>query len=389
VKRIFVTGVLVVLLCAATAAASVGPTVSAGRVHMWSPQFMNGAKQITAAEAVSNARAFDVIAGLEKVYRPYVSQMKAANPKLDLFLYQKGMFVYNASLAESAYSHDAQGRRITGVHYPGTYLLHPLSPKALAYEIDEAKQGLASSGFDGIFLDTLGPAALNPTFVSALPINPGTGKVWAVGDWVKATAGLAGQLAAAIGKPVIGNGLRDGRNYFDPDTATRELLRTGMAGGMAEAWLRGAKNPIDSYPRESVWQQNVDMLADAGSLGCSVLAVTKVWTTATKAQKDAWYEFALASFLLGSDGHSYLSFSYAPGDATVEYPWSNLSLGSPSGRYAKVNNVYQRSFSGGRVLVNPTTTTYTVKLGGTFHTLDGAAVTSITLEANGAEILTT
>ena len=76
-------------------------------------------------------------------------------------------------------------------------------------------------------------------------------------------------------------------------------------------------------------------------------------------------------------------------DATVVYPWSALNLGSPSGRYAKVNNVYQRSFSSGRVLVNPTPSTFTVKLGGTFHTLDGAVVTSVTLKANSAEILTT
>jgi len=350
---------------------------------------MDGAKQITLAQAVADAKTFDVIAGLEKVYRPYVSQMKAANPKLQLFVYQKGMFVYNKTLTESAYSHDANGNRIQGRHFAGTYLLNPVSPKALAYQISEAQQNLSSSGFDGIFMDTLGIAALNPTFVTSLPVNPATGQVWAKNDWVKASSTMAGQVAAAIGKPVIGNGLRDGRSYFDPNVLTSQLLKSGLSAGMAEAWLRGATNPIDAYPRESVWQQNVDMIADAGSLGGSVLAVTKVWTNGTKAQKDAWYEFTLASFLLGSDGHSYLSFTYAPGDATVVYPWSALNLGSPSGRYAKVNNVYQRSFSSGRVLVNPTPSTFTVKLGGTFHTLDGTVVTSVTLKANSAEILTT
>ena len=284
-KRFLLAGALVVLLVqSASASAAVGPSVNAGRVHTWAPQYMDGAKQITLAQAVADAKTFDVIAGLEKVYRPYVSQMKAANPKLQLFVYQKGMFVYNKTLTESAYSHDANGNRIQGRHFAGTYLLNPVSPKALAYQISEAQQNLSSSGFDGIFMDTLGIAALNPTFVTSLPVNPATGQVWAKNDWVKASSTMAGQVAAAIGKPVIGNGLRDGRSYFDPNVLTSQLLKSGLSAGMAEAWLRGATNPIDAYPRESVWQQNVDMIADAGSLGGSVLAVTKVWTNGTKAQ---------------------------------------------------------------------------------------------------------
>src|SRR2546426_1703952 len=48
----------------------------------------------------------------------------------------------------------------------------------------------------------------SPQFVRALPINPATGLVWTAPDWIAATAALAGQIAAQIGKPVIGNGLR-------------------------------------------------------------------------------------------------------------------------------------------------------------------------------------
>jgi hypothetical protein len=314
--------------------------------------------------------------------------MKAANPSLQLFAYEKGMFVYSGKLPESAYSHDASGRRVRGAKFAGTYLLDPLSPDALSYQVAQAKQGLKTSGYDGVFLDTLGLAALNPTFVSTMPVDPRTGRTWKAVDWMAATAAMAGKTAAAIGKPVVGNGLRDGKNYFDPSVLTRQLLR-GLDGGMAEAWLRGATNPIGAYPREAVWKQNVDMLADASTLGGSVLAVTKVWTNGSQAQKDAWYAFALASFLLGSDGHSYLSFSYAPGDATVVYPWNAVDLGKPSGPYSKSANVYQRSFAGGRVLVNPTGASYTVKLGGTFHTLDGKAVTTVSLGADTGVILTT
>jgi hypothetical protein len=366
----------------------IGPKTPAGRMRPWSPQYMNGSQTVTLSQAVATAKAFNVIVAVPKVYKGYVSAMKAANPNLQLFVYAKGMFTYDTSLPEAAYSHDASGNRIQGVHFP-TWLLNPLSSQAVSAQVENAKQQLASSGYDGVFLDTLGPAALNPTFVKALPINPNTGQVWTVGDWVKASAGLAGKVAVALGKPVIGNGLRDGRNYFRPGAETSVLLETGMRGAMAEAWVRGASNPIDAYPKEETWKQNVEMLVDAGARGSSALAVTKVWTAGTQAQKNAWLNFTVATFLLGNDGRSYLAFTYSPGDSTNDYPLYHLDLGTASGAYAKLNNVYQRSFSGGRVLVNPTTSSFTVKLGATYHTLDGSAVTSITLGPNTAQILTT
>jgi hypothetical protein len=364
----------------------VGIGGSAGSVRPWSVQYMNGSLPVTLDQALATARSFDTIAALPKVYKTYVSQMKAANPNLQLFVYSKGPFTYDTTLPEAAYSHDVNGSRIQGAQY-STWLLDPVSPLAIAAQAAAASKLLTSSGYDGVFLDTLGVAALNcPQFVKALPINPATGLVWTAPDWINATAAMAGQIAAQIGKPVIGNGLRDGKNYFDP--GTRQLLRTGLRGAMAEAWLRGAMNPVTAYPKELIWKQNIDAVIDAGANGASFLAVTKVWTTGTQAEKDAWYKYTLASFLLANDGNAYLSFSYDNGDATVDYPWNHLDLGAPTGAYAKVDNVYQRSFAAGRVLVNPTKYTYTVQLGATYHTLAGAAVTSVTLAPNASEILT-
>jgi hypothetical protein len=82
---------------------------------------------------------------------------------------------------------------------------------------------------------------------------------------------------------------------------------------------------ITKYPSETVWKQNVDLLVDAGARGYGVLQSTKVWTTATTAEKDAWYEYTLASFLLGNDGRSRFFFSYAPGDSTVDRRWNDLA----------------------------------------------------------------
>jgi hypothetical protein len=364
---------------------NVGSKINAGRVHAWSVQYMDGSTTVTSSQAVATASAFDTIVALKKTYAQYVAQMKSANPKLQLFVYVKGIFTYDRSLPESAYSHDRNGNRIQGKQY-ATWLLDPLSPAALSAQVLVATSFLRQSGYDGVFLDTLGIAALNPEFVKSVPIDPNTGQAWTPLDWVNATGRFAGQLKAAIGKPTIVNGLRDGPNYFD--AGSKNLLNS-VDGGMAEAWLRGAMNPITRYPSETAWKENVDAVADAGARGSSFLAVTKVWSGGTQAQKDAWYLFTLASFLLGNDGRSSVTFSYTQGDAAVDRPWYHLALGSPSGPYAKVGGVYQRSFARGRVLVNPTQSTFAIDLGGTFHTLTGLLVTAVTLKPETATILTT
>src|SRR5205823_555488 len=112
----------------------------------------NGAENVISDQAVAAAREFDVIAALPKVYRPYVRQMKAANPKLLLFVYAKGVVTYDGTLPEAAYSHDLQGNRVQGRQYPGTWLLDPTSPIAAASQIDNAQRLLAQSGYDGVFL---------------------------------------------------------------------------------------------------------------------------------------------------------------------------------------------------------------------------------------------
>jgi hypothetical protein len=381
-----VTPFLLAVAFADAASAAIGPKSDAGRIRPWSVQYMDGNVTVTQAQAVATAKTFDAIAALPKVYSAYVSAMKAANPNLQLYVYAKGMFTYDTTLPESAYSHDANGNRIQGMTF-ATWLLNPNSPAAVTAQATAAQSALAKSHYDGVFLDTMGVAALNVgQFVRAAPVNPATGQVWTSSDWMQATANFGGQIATALGKPVMANGLRDGKSYFTP-TLSSELLTTGMTGGMAEAWIRGGSNSITAYPKEAAWKQNVDAIADAGARGSSFCAVTKVWTDGTQAQKDAWFTYTAASFLLGNNGNSYLAFTYNQGDATADYPLWHVDLGTATGPYAKVNNVYQRSFTAGRVLVNPTPNTYTIQLGATYHTLDGASVASVTLGPNSASIL--
>ena len=69
------------------------------------------------------------------------------------------------------------------------------------------------------------------------------------------------------------------------------------------------------------------------------------------------------------------------------YPEFDVSLGSPVSEYYLVNSTYTRDFIKGKVLVNPTTSPYTVNLNSEYKTIDGKIVSNITLDAHSGAIL--
>lgn len=58
------------------------------------------------------------------------------------------------------------------------------------------------------------------------------------------------------------------------------------------------------------------------------------------------------------------------------------------GSYRRTGGVYERSFTNGEVLVNPTTSPVTISLGGRFLDEGGAVVTTVTLQPHTGRILT-
>jgi hypothetical protein len=74
---------------------------------------------------------------------------------------------------------------------------------------------------------------------------------------------------------------------------------------------------------------------------------------------------------------------------TFASPYWRAAIGTPTGTYTKTGGVYQRAFTAGKVLVNPTNFPVTVQLGGTYRTLDGVTVTALTMKPHTGEVLTT
>jgi hypothetical protein len=368
-----------------------GTPAGSPTLDLWAAKFMNGSRSVTLDQAVAEAQRFDVISATRNVYRPYVAQMKAANPNLTLLVYLNGTFAQQnqgSAFPDAWYSHTAQGAKITS-HGWGNYLMNPASQGWIDYIVQTCLSYRADSGYDGCLLDMLGTGPLLPRYGTGLPVNPATGQVWTPNQWLQATSHLAEQVKSALGSaPLGGNGIQNGWSYFRPTAPSAQLFGS-VDYGMAETWVRSAGQSINEWAPEQRWQANVDALADAGSRGESILAITKCWTDGTAAQKEQWHRFALASFLLGNDGHSRFYFSYsASNDAADDNAMWHVKLGQPQGAYSDTGGVYQRTFAAGKVLVNPGDTSVTVALGGTYTDLDGQTVSSVTMAPHTGQIVT-
>lgn len=345
----------------------------------------------TLTEALRVARTHDVVSARPGTYAPYLAPMRTANPSLRLFAYMNGSFAQKNQgtlYPEAWYLRDALGRKITSLGF-GNYLMDPSSPGWRAERVQHCAKVLASSGYDGCMLDMLGVAPLDKGYVTGLPVNPATRTVWTAREWLAATDSLAAAVRAGTGKPVVGNGAASGARYFHA-VAPTSVLNNGTDASVAEVWLRPASARIDAFPAESRWKASVDQLVDAGRSGENVLTMTKLWVPGTQAQKDRWHQYALASFLLGTDGRARFNLSYErTGDHTHGHAWWDVQLGAPVGAYAKTGSVYTRQFTGGTVLVNPTTARVVVPLPKPMRGLDGVVRTSVVLDGQQGAVLRT
>jgi hypothetical protein len=373
----------------ASARASVAPPVPSEYPGPWSPSYINTPiTQATEAEAVTVAESNDVVVAQVSVYLPWIAKMKQINPSLQMFAYQNGSFAEpGKSYPQSWYAHNANGARVTSIGW-GNYLMSPSSPE-WAQTVTQQCTANVALGYDGCFLDSFGDGILATGYLSSLPVDAATGQVWTQPEWVAADVQIAQTLRAAEPSiPIIANTIGNGQRYWSSTRTTLPILNV-LGGGMEELFLRTPSAPVSSFKSQASWLQDVTVLSDAESRGDFIVATTKLWVTATVDQINAWHRYALASFLMGTEGHdrfSFLATNTWPSPITPQ-PYDQVQIGTPVAPMAEVNGAFQRQFTNGLALVNPTTSTVTVALGSSYTDLEGDVVTSLTLPPNTGDVL--
>jgi Hypothetical glycosyl hydrolase family 15 len=362
-------------------------------LKLWAAENESLTHAPTHAAALGDARRLDAISALRVTYPGEIDAMRAVNPDLQVYAYVMGTFAWRSqppgTYPASWYLRDEHGAYVRSVgEWAGHYLIDPGRRGWIRDRVLTCRRFLRESGYDGCMIDVLGSAPLRGSFTSGVPVNPRTGAPWQPADWLAATADLAAAVKRAVAPSlVIGNGLSSGGAYFSEGAPTARLLRD-IDGGIAEAWLRGAHSDPRLFPSVLIWRQSVDMLTEAALAGKTVMTLTKVWVETDPSTTRAWYRFALASFLLGTNGSAYFGFSAAREEAPTMPFRTPVRLGAPLDRYRQVDRAYVRRFEGGIVLVNPSDGAVRVPLSGSFVTLDGDGVEDrIVIESHTGEIL--
>jgi hypothetical protein len=199
---------------------------------------------------------------------------------------------------------------------------------------------------------------------------------------------MLNKIRAKLGNSrlIVCNGIYDGNTWQSRIDGYKYVLdRININGIMGEGWWR--HNPVTTWFSESYWKASVDGLVQIESyfiknstmkMFIPVCYVANDGNTVlpTGATRTQVARYGFASTLLGiQSSRDYLSLT---NDPTLMADYYNTlfsrNIGYPLGDYSVVSNthVYQRSFSGALVLVNPTGTSYTVVLDGTYTNLDGS-----------------
>jgi hypothetical protein len=309
-----------------------------------------------------------------KVYGDMIAQLHAWNPALKVLVYdlgpytQSGTSEYETLMAEHPdyFARDAQGNLITVKAASGSpafaqnTLMDEGNPGWQAWEAQRVATNIAKWGFDGAYIDSMGPGPFSGT-TTGVPINPSTGQAYTETQWMSAAGQTLDVIKAAIGsKYLFSTGLVNGIAYQND---TYYLSDSTVNGVQTNSWMRVSDGSLTQWPSPSLLASDLAMVQSLQAQGKAFFAWTNVWTTATPAQESAWETYSLAAYLLVDNGvNDYYMFD-SPFDSdrtTIFYPNELAALGAPTGSFTLTGGVYSRSFQYGSVTLNTNTDTATI-----------------------------
>lgn len=269
--------------------------------------------------------------------------------------------------------------------------MDPGNPEWRAFLVDAAVEAVTTGKHDIVMADE---TKIVNTFSSEWDgINPRTGNIYTDAEWNDDMYGLLNEINVALGadKILVANSAVNGVEYFKKNAARFLEVTDGLV-------FEGAKGPIwwdtTHYPKEDQWIQNLQVMDELGALGKNMLYIAKydVSTITSDEDLNKHEMFNFATFMLGKNDTNVYSFNVFdksnPLSGMIEFQDYWLAdLGAPLGAYYKKDDLYQRDFENGRVIVNATKSRGQLDLAGTFYTYDGTPVTVLDVEPTSGYLL--
>lgn len=269
-------------------------------------------------------------------------------------------------------------------------------PSFRSYMISQYQNVVQTQGFFGVCLDDVNLDSLhvsNGSGVATTPRDPRTGTGMTTQNWRRYFAEYMEAVAAGLplGTMIIHNSIwyADPSHDAVPGVCDPYIIRQIQASTVIE--VEHAFNDTGLGGGTGQWSiyQMMKYCDSVHALGKSL------WFNATGGASTVEAEYNLGCYFLVSNGSDMIfGYGWQPDYSSIGgvnngwWPGYDVDLGSALGARYAWNGVTRRDFTGGIVLMNdPGATTKTLTPGGTFQTVTGASVTSVTLAARQAAVL--
>jgi hypothetical protein len=334
---------------------------------------------------------------------PLLPALKAANPGLKALVYKNLSFTMSYTCSggvdnryltagvgycDADRNHpdwfltDPGGSRLNSYYFQQAWMMDVGNPAYQASWLSNVLSDVRSGGWDGVLLDDTN------TDMSWHLHGRTIGRYPTSAAWRAATRSMLATVGPALrssGFLAIPNLSAPWASDYDAHATWSDWLQF-TSGAMQEYYSKWGSTASGWFAGND-WtyrQQFQELTESAGKIFLGL-------TYAPKADERSM-AYARANFLLFDQPANGGALLFEASDPEAQDPYGagwTADVGSPVGARFQAGSAWRRNFTGGTVVVNPTSSTVTVSLGGTYATLGGSQVTSVTLGPTSGAILRT
>jgi hypothetical protein len=335
---------------------------------------------------------------------PLLPALKAANPGLKALVYKNLSFTMSYTCAggvDKRYLNAGVGYCDADQNHPEWFLTDPASSRLNSYYFQQAWMmdvgnpgyqarwlsnvlaDVRSGGWDGVMLDDTNADMgwhLHGRTIARYQTSA---------SWRAATRSMLATVGPALrnaGFLAIPNLSTPWASDYDAQATWSDWLQF-TSGALQEYYSKwGSASSGWFAGNDWTFRQRFQALTEQAG---------KIFLGLTYAPKgdERSMAYARANFLLFDDPANGGALIFEASDPEAQDPYSGswtADVGTPVGPRFQVGSAWRRNFSGGTVVVNPTSSTVTVSLGAPYATLGGSVTSSVTLgPASGAILRST
>jgi hypothetical protein len=332
---------------------------------------------------------------------PLLPALKAANPGLKALVYKNLSFTTSYSCLNGVdqarlstgvgycdadsnhpdwFLTDPSGTRLNSSYFPQAWMMD-VGNSAYQYKwLSNVLADVRAGGWDGVFMDDTNADMgyhLQGRTIGKYPTSS---------SWRAATRSMLANVGPALtsaGFLAVPNLYAPWAADYDAQATWRDWIQ--FTSGAAQEYYSKWGSASSSWFAGSDWTFRQQFQAITEQAGKIFLGITYAPKSDTRSM--TW---ARANFLLFDDpaDHGALVYEFSNPEAQDPYaPEWTADVGSPTGARFQVGAAWRRNFTGGTVLVNPSSSTVTVSLEKPYLNDDGSSTTSVTLTPTTAAIL--